>query len=237
MFSSNLTNKINISQPQNNQIMKRNRYQIVSPMTPMSCSPILSAAIAEECANTKCKSGENIDRTSLQKQLGLPIPVSFERVFIRKEDIPLSTNLLSKYVSEENIVSPEEDVPEVEEAPELLTPEEERKLRIRARRLRMVVASRPSEFTVCGEMDNRIVCASIDAHNMTITYISDSKPKRTYDDEPAPAPRNVFVGRFLEKIPQSHGNFYPPSCDNLKTFPDQKRQRIFSKEIRDAIGK
>lgn len=218
--------------------MNHNRYQHQS-VSPLSGSPLISEAIAEECSKIRCKSGEGLDRASLQRELGLPSALPIDRVFFHKEDVPLSANLRSKYVPEENLVSPEETYPEVEEdAPEFLSPKEAMVLKTRARRFETAMASRPSEFAVCGETDNRIVCAFVDAKNMTITYVSDSRPKRTFEDEPLPASHNTYIVRNTERRPQSSDN--ENRCQdrlNMKTLPECKRQRIFRGEIRTAIGK
>jgi len=216
----------------------KKRYQ--PAVAPLSGYPLTSEAIAEECANTKCKSGENIDRTSLQKQLGLPIPVSFERVFIRKEDIPLSANLLSKYVPEENLVSFEEDSLEIEEeTPELLSPAEEAQLEENAKQLMEEMAGRREEFSVWNPDEVHSACAIVDAKEMVIIFVPSSFA--TTNEESSEDPTIILFEKRFDKKLEHRDTMYDsdnrPVRDNLKTLSVQKRSRMFRGVIREFIGK
>lgn len=218
--------------------MKRNRYQPV--VAPLSGSPLASAAITEDCSKIKCKSGENIDRTSLQKQLGLSTPVSFERVFIRKEDIPLSTNLLSKYVPEENLVSFEEDSLEIEEdTPELLSPAEEAQLEENAINIKNEMAARREEFFVWNPDEVHSACAIVDAKEMVIIFVPSSFA--TTKEESSEDPSIILFEKRFDKKLEHRDTMYDsdnrPVRDNLKTLSVQKRSRMFRGVIREFIGK
>lgn len=181
---------------------------------------------------------EALDRTSLQSELKISRGLPTELLDLKEEEVPLSEVLHSSFVPAEFLPAPEDYFQETtEEAPELLSPEEQLILKER----RAIQDSLfPEEFMIVNEKDNlAIAWASTSLNEATIIFGYDELSCGFTALSDNCLTRNcVFLSaKKAPKYSFEKNHSYSVGHDNLSTLPSGKRERMSRGWIRVCLGK